>query len=125
MIKHRKAKLEINMLLENEVKNQTQVIKVLESRLDAHVSVSFKENILKVVEADDTKNILLDLSAVEFIDSSGLGAIVSCLKNIGMAGKKLSICSLQETTLSMFKLTRMDKVFVIYDDEDSALANAA
>ena len=112
------------MLIESKEKDACLVVKLVEKRLDAHISVVFKEKLVGFVN-DEQKNIILDLSDVEFIDSSGLGAIVSALKHIGSTGGSLSICGLQDATLSMFKLTRMDKVFNIYPNENEALAAAA
>ncbi len=112
------------MLLEHTEKDNVMVVKLLEKRLDAHIAVSFKEKLAGFIEQGHTR-ILLDMAAVEFIDSSGLGAIVSVLKQAGTKNGELMICSLQDATLSMFKLTRMDKVFNIYAQESDALAAAA
>ena len=64
--------------------------------------------------------ILLDLSAVDFIDSSGLGALVSVLKRMSPTGK-LVVCGLRDAAFNMFRLTRMDKVFPIFPSQDEAL----
>jgi anti-sigma B factor antagonist len=58
---------------------------------------------------------------VDFIDSSGLGAIVSALKTIGRNGD-LVLCGIKETVMSLFRLTRMDRVFRIFTDQGEATA---
>lgn len=63
---------------------------------------------------------MLDLSEVDFIDSSGLGAIVSSLKAVGKQGN-LIICGIGETVLSLFRLTRMDRVFQIVSSPEEAV----
>ena len=78
-----------------------------------------KAHISELVSSGDDR-IALDCSEVEFIDSSGLGAIVASLKTMGSTGA-LVIFGLQAPTHSMFKLTRMDKVFDIFQHEDEAL----
>ena len=107
------------MLMEETRHERACVVKVLEKRLDAHNSGTFKGRISELVLAGDDR-IALDLSEVEFIDSSGLGAIVASLKTMGSSGT-LVIFGLQAPTHSMFKLTRMDKVFDIFPSEDEAL----
>jgi anti-sigma B factor antagonist len=64
---------------------------------------------------------VLDLSKVEFIDSSGLGAIVSSLKRMGGRGE-LVVCGLREPTMTLFRLTRMDRVFQVFDSEQQAVS---
>ncbi|HEX4809110.1 MAG TPA: STAS domain-containing protein [Bryobacteraceae bacterium] len=88
---------------------QTTVIKLLERRLGADKAGEFKAEIGKYVEAGETK-IVLDLAELSFMDSSGLGALVSVLKMIGKRGD-LTIAGTQATVQTLFRLTRMDKVF--------------
>ena len=99
------------------------IVKFDEARLDAHNAASFKSSIADLVERGESR-IILDLSGIEFIDSSGLGAIVSSLKSLG-AGGKLCIFGLQDATKSMFKLTRMDRVIPLFDEETQAVAGQA
>ena len=92
-------------------------------RLDASVAPAFRQAVLQLVEGGDTR-LVLDLSGLEFLDSSGLGAMVSILKALGSRGG-LAVCGLQGSVLSLFKLTRMDQVFVIVADRDEAVARLA
>jgi anti-sigma B factor antagonist len=89
-------------------------------RLDASVAPAFKQAVVQVVEAGD-RRLVLDLSGVEFLDSSGLGALVSVLKAAGSQGA-LAVCGARGAVLSLFKLTRMDKVFEIHAARADALA---
>ena len=66
------------------------------------------------------RRIVLDLSEVDFIDSSGLGAIVSSLKTLGNDGD-LVICGIRETVMGLFKITRMNRVFQIFATESEAI----
>jgi anti-sigma B factor antagonist len=63
---------------------------------------------------------VLDLSGVEFVDSSGLGAIVSCLKRLGPRGS-LAIAGAQGSVQRLFTLTRMDRVFPLHETVDAAV----
>lgn len=63
--------------------------------------------------------LLINLQNVTFIDSSGLGALVSALKMVRMAGAKLFICSINDQVRMLFELTSMDRVFKVYPDEET------
>jgi len=89
------------------------VITVRESRLDAAVALVFKELVRNVTVEDGTR-VILDLKHVQFLDSSGLGAIVGVMKLLGPA-RPLEIAALSPSVRKLFRLTRMDTVFRIHD----------
>lgn len=62
--------------------------------------------------------VLIDLQDVKFIDSSGLGALVSAMKMVRTAGGKLFVCSINDQVKMVFELTRMERVFEIFADRD-------
>ena len=95
------------------------VVTLLDRRLDASVSTQFKEDIQAMI-AQGTHHILLVFGQVDFIDSSFLGTLVSLLKSLHGKGE-LAVCSLNNNIHSMFKLTRMDKIFTIGADKSNAL----
>ena len=90
-----------------------------EKRIDASVSTGFKGKMVDWINQGN-RRIILDLSHVDFIDSSGLGAIISSLKTIGSDGD-LVICGVRETVMGLFRLTRMNRVFQIFTDESEAI----
>jgi anti-sigma B factor antagonist len=86
----------------------------------ADVAPGFKHQLIDYI-TEGNRSIVLDLRAVSFIDSSGLGALVSSLKVIGKEGD-LVLSGTGGTVASMFKLTRMDKVFRIFGTTEEAVA---
>ena len=92
-------------------------------RLDASVAPAFKQQVVQVIETGE-RRMVLDLGAVEFVDSSGLGAMVSILKALGSQGA-VAVCNVRGAVLSLFKLTRMDKVFTITESREDAVARLA
>jgi len=96
------------------------VLEVLESRLGADKAVAFKDAIGRHL-AGGAVSIVLDLSKVEFIDSSGLGAILSVLKRMPK-GCELILCGTTDPVTSMFKLTRLDRVFTMKRTVDEAVS---
>jgi len=95
------------------------VLRPQEKRLDAKVAVAFKEFIAKTIDAG-MFFIVLDLSQVEFIDSSGLGAIVTAVRILARRGD-IVITGLHGEVQMMFSLTRMDKVFRVFTTTDEAV----
>lgn len=73
-------------------------------------------------EHPDAKHVLINLSGVSFIDSSGLATLVKGLKHCRQNGGDLYVSDLQQAVLIIFELTRLDQAFKIFDDEASALA---
>jgi len=92
-------------------------------RLDAAVAPAFKQQVVALVQGGE-KRLVVDLSGVDFLDSSGLGALVSVLKALGGQGA-LAVCGAKGSVLSLFKLTRMDKVFAIEDTRANAIRRLA
>lgn len=97
------------------------VIQIRESRLDAHNSAELKVELLKLFESGK-RNIVIDLSEVRFVDSSGLGVLVSGFKNASARNGSLNLCGLQQQVRSMFELTRLHRVFDIFQTREEALA---
>ncbi len=95
-------------------------IKIQEERMDAHNSGDLKEQMLQLFD-DGKCNLVIDLSEVRFVDSSGLGALVSGFKNASARDGSLKLCSLQPQVRSMFELTRLHRVFEIFASVDEAL----
>jgi anti-sigma B factor antagonist len=108
------------MRFENTMVGDVLVARVLDSRIVADVASRFKNQLIDYVNSGN-RSIVLDMEAVSFIDSSGLGALVSSLKVIGQDGD-LVLCGTGGTVVSMFKLTRMDKVFRMFSTSEEAVA---
>jgi len=89
-------------------------------RIDASCSDQIKDKVLSLIDASQT-SLLIDLGEVDFIDSSGLGTLVSSLNSIKKAGGKLKICDIQENPKQVFEMTRLDRVFEVFDGQDEAL----
>lgn len=98
------------------------VLFIKEERIDAHNSGELKTYILRMIEQGE-RNIIVQLEQVRFIDSSGLGALLSGYKNAAANSGKLALANLQPQVLSMFELTRLNRVFDIYADLHEAFDN--
>ncbi len=103
--------------------NGVYVLTPAEKKAIEEKSRDFKKILFDVIENKGEKNILIDLSQIEFADSSFLGSIVSGLKRVSSEKGDIKICGLQPTLKSLFELTRLYKVFEIYDNKEDALSS--
>jgi anti-sigma B factor antagonist len=110
------------MILKIEEQGQVVLIEIKEERLDAHNSGELKAEMLKLFD-EGKNNILIDLKDVRFVDSSGLGSLVSGFKNASARNGNLKLCGLQPQVKSMFELTRLHRVFEIFPGAEEALAS--
>ena len=99
------------------IRNAT-VIRVKAPRIDAPTALQFKEDMRALTQKGEGR-FVLDLKEVEFIDSSGLGAVVASMKQL-RAGQELELAALQPIVEKVFRLTRMDSIFTIHEDADQA-----
>ena len=110
----------MNILLEKH--GGKIVLTLKEERIDAHNSGELKDLFLKVLEEERGRDLVIDLDQVQFIDSSGLGALLSGLKNAGLRSRGFILAGLQPRVRSMFELTRLHRVFDIYPKLEEALS---
>lgn len=99
------------------------VVRVTEPRLDAAQAIRFKDRMREIV-ARHGPRILLDLSAVDFMDSSGLGAILA-IRRVLPDTHRIELAALTPNVDRVFRLTRMDSVFTIHDAVPSPLPRPA
>jgi anti-sigma B factor antagonist len=111
---------EQTMHIATEKHDGKTVLSLKEERLDAHNSGDLRDRILKLLEEGDTQ-LIIDLAGVRFIDSSGLGALLSGYKNASLRSGSFVLTGLQPRVLSMFELTRLHRVFEIYPSVEGAL----
>ncbi|MGA0615792.1 STAS domain-containing protein [Paracoccus sp. KR1-242] len=86
-------------------------IRVDEKRLDAAIATAFKDKVRTLATHGGTQ-VTLDLTPVEFMDSSGLGAVIAIFKAMP-SGRSLVLSGLSPNVERVFRLTRMDKVMTI------------
>ncbi len=78
--------------------------------------------LLEELLASGVPAVLLDLERVNAVDSTGLGELVGYLQRFGEQGRRLALLDPPERIMSLLRLTRLDEVFPIYRDRETALA---
>jgi anti-sigma B factor antagonist len=107
------------MPIQIETINHVIVAQLQGETLDASSAKAFKEEIAPCITAN--ANIIFDLSKLKFVDSSGLGALLSCLRQIHALGGDLKLCGMIKPVRALFELVRMHRVFEIFNTSEEAL----
>ena len=87
--------------------------------LDASNAGEFKRDMAPVLESDT--RVVMDFSRLRFIDSSGLGAVLSCLRQLSAKGGDLKLCGMSKQVRSTFELVRMHRIFDIFPTREEAV----
>ncbi|MBE9121873.1 MULTISPECIES: STAS domain-containing protein [Microcoleaceae] len=103
-----------------EVKNNYQLFR-LTGLLDAFSEATFRKVISKCID-DGPKHVILDLSKIDFVDSSGLGALVQLVKKAQTLEGTLQIVSNPRVTQTV-KLVRLEKFLSLQPTVDDAVKN--
>lgn len=110
------------MQLVAEQRGEILVVRALQDRIDAAGAIQFKDRMREITRAPNPR-VVLDMSRVAFLDSSGLGAVVAVMKELGPY-RKLELSGLTPTVQKVFRLTRMDSVFIIHDQLPDGMRDA-
>jgi anti-anti-sigma factor len=102
------------------VRHQDVIIVEVDGQLVVGNRQELKQRILDEVEAGARK-VLIDFAGTGYIDSSGLGVLVSLAKRLREEGGELRLANLNDDLRSLFELTKLDTLFPIADTRDRAL----
>ncbi|MGK9369354.1 STAS domain-containing protein [Melioribacter sp. Ez-97] len=108
------------MEFKSEKFEDVTVVYVYLKRATLAKAVKFKEFVMELIDQGSHK-VIIDLTICEYIDSTFLGAMVSLLKKINSIQGDLRLVYNKEAPSLVFVITRMDKVFKIFDTLDEAL----
>ena len=96
----------------------TLTMQVTSEAIDASNCTEMRANFHSTMEGQN--KMIIDLSKVNFVDSSGLGVLLSCLRQANDAGQQLVLVGLSESVEALFELVRMHRLFKIYETVDDA-----
>jgi anti-sigma B factor antagonist len=104
----------------SEHKGDIAIVSVSVPELDAGNVDDFKRSLAQLLESSTW--LVMDLKHLQFIDSSGLGAILSCLRQLTAKGGDLKLSGMTPQVRSAFELVRMHRIFDIFDNAGEAVA---
>jgi anti-sigma B factor antagonist len=102
-----------------EKRGDIAVVEVPVEELDAGNAPEFKRDMAPVLEANT--RLVLDLSRLRFVDSSGLGAVLSCLRQLGAKNGDMKLCGMSKQVRGAFELVRMHRIFDISGTKEEAV----
>jgi anti-sigma B factor antagonist len=91
----------------------------LEGEIDLHVSPRIAATLNNALKKQP-RNLVVDLSKVSYIDSSGLAVLIEAMQNVEKYGGKFALVGLQENVKPIFEIARLDQVFRIFPDVATA-----
>ena len=108
------------MAVKTESKNGLMICRV-EGDIDINCSPDLKKVFDKLV-SQKTPKIVIEMTKVVYVDSSGLATLVGILKNMRSYGGKMRLAGMSPKVKSLFEITKLDKLFEIMASEDEAIA---
>lgn len=100
--------------------NEVTVMRIKDVRLDSRISQLYKQEFVKMKD-EGIHDVIVDLSEVDFIDSSGLGSLLLGRRLFNAEDGDLRIIGAHEKVSKMFEIAKLDRVFEFFDDLDSAV----
>lgn len=108
-------------MLKHESKNGVEILTFDNvSKLNILIAQSLKEDVAQYLTKANTK-LILDLEGIEYVDSSGFGALLSILRNAKNNDSQFKICNISPEVMELVKLLQLHNVFDICDDIDKCL----
>jgi anti-sigma B factor antagonist len=95
------------------------VVQVRGEHLDASIAEEFKREMTPLLE--DNPRMVLDMSLLQFVDSAGLGAVLSCLRRLSAENGDLKLCGLTKPVRAVFEIARMHRIFDIFGTQEEAV----
>jgi anti-sigma B factor antagonist len=92
----------------------------LEGEIDLHISPEIADSLREMVEKKP-KVLVVDLAQVTYLDSSGLAVLIDAMQNVQEYGGKFALANVQESVHHIFEIARLDQVFRIFPDVETAL----
>lgn len=112
---------ENTMELSYDQKKDVIIVQLKSESLDAKDAPDFKQKVIDIINTNDVRHIIFDLSQLKFIDSSGLGSFLAILRNLNSQGGDLKLANMSNTVRTMFELVSMHKIFEIFNTKEEAL----
>lgn len=105
----------------NDQKIENFLILSISGNIVLEDTTKLKEHVEQYIEDSSVEGIIINCDSVKFIDSSGLGLIVSIFKTLKKMDKKFALTALSDRTMEIFTLTKLDNILTIAKDNESAL----
>lgn len=106
------------MILQEE-KNEGAAVCLLEGEIDINTSPQLRKSFDELIRRNE-KKVLLDFSAVTYIDSSGLATLIEMYQRLKKIQGRMRFCGMNESVKNIFEITKLYKFFEVFDNRESA-----
>ena len=113
------------MKFENEVKDETLIIRVKDTTFDARGVKQFKRDMFLAISESDFKNIVVNLENVKMVDSTGLGGLLFAKRQTDIRGGKCYLVNPKARIMSLLKISKLENIFEVAESEQAALTATA
>ncbi len=93
-------------------------------QVTGEININTSPDLRKLFEKQGSKKIVVDLEKVTYIDSSGLATLVEILKKTKTQGGSLGLSAMSDKVKSLFEITKLDKLFSIFPNQQEAVSRA-
>ena len=93
-------------------------------QVNGEINISTSPDLKKHFEKQPSKKVVVDLEKVSYIDSSGLATLVEMLKKMKSQGGSLGLAGMSDKVKSLFEITKLDRLFSIYQNKQDAVTQA-
>ena len=107
----------------SETPDQAAVVSFSTDNLDSSNVLEFREAMQQITATHQV--VVLDMQPLTFVDSSGLGALLSCLRIMNGKNGQLRLFGMSKSVKALFELVRMHRIFTIYTSRQEALEDTA
>jgi len=111
----------LNLKMNSRAANETTCFLEIEGEVDVYTSPELKQHLVKLAEGG-VKRVIINLSKVQYLDSTGLGVLIGGLKRLREGEGNLVLVGPGMRILRIFEITGLDKIFDIYPTEEEAAA---
>ena len=107
------------MQIDVEKAGEIAIVTLQAEHLDAGAADEFKRAMQPILDAN--AKVVFDMTPLQFVDSAGLGAILSCLRRLSAAGGDLKLCGMTKVVRATFEIARMHRIFDIFPGRAEAV----
>ena len=109
--------------MEIKIKKESDVsILEIEGEVDVYYSSRLEEKVKNLI-SEGERRVIIDMTEVSYMDSSGLGVLVGSLKNLKKSKGEMKIAGVKGEIMNVFEITRLNTFFDMYNTVPEALAN--
>ena len=94
---------------------------VIVFQIEGEININTSPDLKKTFDKTQIKKVVVNLEKVSYVDSSGLATLVEILKKTRSQGGALGLAGMSEKVKSLFEITKLDRLFKIYPNQDEAV----